>query len=113
MEKERWKEKVGDAEGDKKGDKTAAFLSRGAPSLLGLPDLTQPAWDSSAMQIPHPTPVQAHKSTHTHILSLFRTKQASLWSNCLLPVLAISIVSGRVLRVVAQLAIHASTPSGI
>lgn len=39
--KEGWKEKVGDAEGDRKGDKTAAFLSRGAASLLGLPDLTQ------------------------------------------------------------------------
>lgn len=39
--KEGWKEKVGDAEGDRKGDKNAAFLSRGAASLLGLPDLTQ------------------------------------------------------------------------
>lgn len=69
MEKERCKEKVGDAEGDKKGDKTAAFLSRGAPSLLGLPDLTQPAWDSSVMQIAHPTLAHAHKYAHTHSLS--------------------------------------------
>lgn len=37
--KERRKEKVADAEGDRKGDKTAAFLSRGASSLLRLPRL--------------------------------------------------------------------------
>lgn len=39
--KEGWREKVGDAEGDRKEDKTAAFRSRGAASLLGLPDSTQ------------------------------------------------------------------------
>lgn len=36
-EKGGWKEKVGDTEGDRKGDNTAAFLSRGTASLLGSP----------------------------------------------------------------------------
>lgn len=67
MGKERWKKKVGHIGGDKKGDKTAAFLSRGAAALLGLPRLDtvshQPGCYSSVMQMPHQTLAHTHTNT--------------------------------------------------
>lgn len=75
-EKEGWKEKVGDAEGDRKGDKTAALLSRGAASLLGLPDLTQSRVSQDGIHQRCRYLIQRrHTHTNMHKHSRFRNKE--------------------------------------
>ena len=86
MGEERWKEKVGHVGGDRKGDKTAAFLSRVRciSPWATRPDRVshQPGCYSSVMQTPHQTLAHAHTHTHTHTHSLNRPVDAQLSIIC-------------------------------
>lgn len=97
--REKWEKKGGKRRSETRREIRLRRFSAGALRLSPPPLDTasnQPGCYSSAMQIAH-APTQTHTHTLTFILEWKR--KSSGCSNCLLPALAVSIISGRELKV--------------